>query len=57
MSSSNQPLRYETEISNSKSLISPSLESESTYFTNRTGGKGKYAPASFLYRERFFYVL
>jgi len=48
MSSSNQPLRYDSEISNSKSLISPSLSSESTYFTYRTGGKGKYAPASFL---------
>jgi len=35
MSSSNQPLRYETEISNSKSLIS------SSYFMYRTGGKGK----------------
>ena len=52
MSSSNQPLRYETEISNLKSLISTLQSSYSSCFPYSTGGKGKYAPASFLYRER-----
>ena len=39
------------------SLIFPQLSSKSTCFMNRSWGKGKQAPASFLYRERFFYVL
>ena len=59
MSSSNQPLRYETEISNSKSLISPSIDSDSTYFILRTEQEAKASkPQPLSYIEKgFFYVL
>ena len=60
MSSSNRPLRYETEISNSKSLISPlqsSYSSCSSCFPYSTGGKGKYAQPLSYTEKGVSYVL
>ena len=57
MSSSNQPLRYETEISNSKSLIFSSLSSDSTYFILRTEQEAKASmPQPLSYLEKGFIV-
>ena len=57
MSSSNRPLRYETEISNSKSLISPLQSSYSSCFPYSTGGKGKYAQPLSYTEKGVSYVL